>query len=105
MRLDELPEVKSLDELIKRKKTFILYVREELLKPQIKEMHDLDVVVPEIKRSFPFAEVYRAEASSLGGKYRPPSVVFFKEGKEILRAEGIQPWAFYARAVKELYGC
>jgi len=110
VRLEELKRLSQneLDELITGKRSFFLYVRSEKDREKIKEMFDVDVVFPELAKSFPDLEFYvvdigdaREKLKELGVLFAPV-VLVVKEGKPLKKLEGIKSWAEYTEAVGEL---
>ena len=109
-RLEELEKIGrgQLKELIERRETFVLYVRSEKDFSKIKEIFDVDVVFPELARTFgervPFlwCDIDEVEELSELKVYFAPVVLFFKGGELVSRLEGIKGWAEYNRGLEEL---
>lgn len=110
MRLSDLRRLKNeeLSELTSERESFVLYVRSEKDSEVIREMFDVDVVFPELARSFPQVPFYVVELSEAREPLRKlgvlfaPSVLTFREGKLIRRMDGIKSWSEYTEAVGEL---
>jgi len=99
----------ELRRLIENRETFVLYVRSEKDYEKIKEIFDVDVVFPELARSFgDRIAFYRCDIDRAQplmaelGIYFAPVVLLFKDGKLKEKLEGIKSWAEYNRAVGEL---
>ncbi len=109
-RLKELERLRQgrLRELIEGKETFVLYVRSEKDFSKVREIFDVDVVFPELAKTFgkkaPFlwCDIDEVKELSELKVYFAPVVLFFKEGKLVNRLEGIRSWAEYNRALEEL---
>jgi hydrogenase-1 operon protein HyaE len=90
------------------KETFILYVRSERDRDKIREMFDVDVVFPELARSFPELSFFIVEIGECRetlkdlGVFFAPCVLYFKKGKLLRKHEGIRSWAEYTESVGEL---
>lgn len=95
--------LQELEELIKSKRTFVLYVRSEEKKNTIREVFDADVVVPELEKVFAgrleFYTINADENKEILKKYRLPSLVLFSGGDEIRVLEGIKAWNQYLEAL------
>lgn len=110
MRLEELKRLseEEFSELIKERRSFVLYVRSEKDREKIKEIFDVDVVFPELARSFPNLEFYVVELGDAKerlkefGVFFAPVVLVVREGKAVKKLEGIKSWAEYTGAVGEL---
>ncbi|RLJ70778.1 hydrogenase-1 operon protein HyaE [Hydrogenivirga caldilitoris] len=110
MRLEELKRLSAdeLGKLITEKRNFVLYVRSEKDREKIKEIFDVDVVFPELARSFPDLEFYVVDIGDAKellkelGVLFAPVVLVIREGKPVKKLEGIKSWAEYTSAVGEL---
>ena len=105
--LEKLEKVdkERLKDLINRQETFVLYVRSKRLYEKIKEIFDVDVIFPELAKSFNGIKFVWGDMDELGVKGMAPLIVIFREGREIKRIEGIKNWADYVSALKEALLC
>ncbi|AAC06865.1 hypothetical protein [Aquifex aeolicus] len=96
----------DLRNLMEKGETFVLYVRSERLYDKVKEIFDVDVVFPELAKSFEGIPFYWGDADELKElNVIPPSVLIFKEGKPVEFLQGIKTWAEYTRKLKESLLC
>ncbi|WP_457600958.1 thioredoxin family protein [Hydrogenivirga sp.] len=111
MRLEDLKNLSEseLRDLLGERRSFVLYVRSEKDKEKIREIFDVDVVFPELAKTFgekiPFFWCDIDEVGLLSGKlgvYFAPAVLLFREGKLVNKLEGIKSWAEYNSALGEL---
>ncbi len=108
--LKTLPKLegKALQELISNKETFVLYVRSQKDYQKIREIFDVDVVFPELAKTFGHKlRFYWCDIDEVEGLgdikvFFAPVVVLFKEGRLVHKLEGIRSWAEYNRALGEL---
>jgi predicted Rossmann fold nucleotide-binding protein DprA/Smf involved in DNA uptake len=93
----------ELKALLDAKETFVLYVRSEMKKEKIREIFDTDIVVPELEKSLGkslnFYYINVDDYPYLLKEYLVPAVVIFKEGKEVVKLEGIKAWNEYVEAL------
>lgn len=91
--------------LTKSQRSFILYIRSEMKRDRIREIFDTDIVIREIEKLIgDRVDVFCVnvdEDSELFflREYRLPSIVVFKDGKEMSRLEGIRAWNEYLEAI------
>jgi len=96
----------ELKELIQNGETFVLYVRSERLYDKVKEIFDVDVVFPELAKTFKGIPFLWGDADELKEvKAIPPSVFIFKGGKPVEVLQGIKTWAEYTRKIRESLSC
>ncbi len=94
--------LQELEDLLKSGKTFALYVRSRIKRDAIREIFDMDVVVPELERVYTNLEFYSINADEnreILKRYRLPSLILFSKGKEVRILEGIRAWNEYLEAI------
>lgn len=111
MRLKSVRKLSGIeiDALLSEGKSFALYVRSEKDEGVVKEMFDVDIVFPELAKTFGEKLLFcYCDIEDLGKRAKElgvlfsPTVLFFKEGRLHRKLEGIRSWAEYTRAVEEL---
>ncbi|GAB6065725.1 hypothetical protein JCM9492_08170 [Aquifex pyrophilus] len=105
--LEKLERVdkEKLRDLINNGETFVLYVRSQRLYDKIKEIFDVDVIFPELAKSFNGIKFVWGDMDELKTGGMVPLIVVFREGKEVKRIEGIKNWAEYVSALREALSC
>ncbi|RUM30623.1 MAG: hypothetical protein DSY42_04375 [Aquifex sp.] len=106
--LEKLEKINSeeLNKLIENKETFVLYIRSEKLYDKIKEIFDVDVIFPELAKNFEGVKFIWGDIDELKEfKGMVPSVLIFKEGKQVERIDGIKTWAEYVGKIREALSC
>ena len=109
-RLESIQKLSGelLGELIEGAETFVLYVRSQKDYEKIKEIFDVDVVFPELEKSFGdkvrffWTDIDDLPKLSELGVFFAPMVLLFKEGKLKKKLEGIKSWAEYNKEIGEL---
>ncbi len=109
-RLEKIPKLKGSDlrDLISKGETFVLYVRSQKDFEKIREIFDVDIVFPELVKSFGekvkffWCDIDETEGLSDFGIYFSPVIIIFKDGSAVEKLEGIKSWSEYNRALRKL---
>lgn len=106
--LERLEKINSekLKKLVENKETFVLYIRSEKLYNKIKEIFDADVIFPELAKNFEGVKFIWGDIDELKEfKGMVPSILIFKEGKQVEKIDGIKTWAEYVGKIREALSC